>query len=146
MTQLLAIVTLLAGLGFPLLGNGAEPVDSISRTDAIEIHAVVQSQLEALAEDDAESAFQLTTTEKRMQIGSPENFMRLIKAEYDPIYRNLRVIFSPPEVLEGNAIQVVRVIDRGSHVWLAVFWMQQDEDAHWKIDGCHLLETTSISI
>ncbi len=81
-----------------------------------------------------------------MLIGSPDKFLRLIKEEYNPIYRYQRVIFSAPEVVNGDAIQVVRVTDNSSRVWLAIFWMQQEEDSRWKIDGCQLLETTSVSI
>lgn len=145
MKRLLATASLLAGLCAPWWGN-AWAIDDITTADAIAIHEVVQSQLEAFSNDDAVSAFELATPEKRMLIGSPDNFLRLIKEEYNPIYRFQRVIFSKPEVVNGDAIQVVRVTDGNSRVWLAVFWMQQGEDSAWRIDGCQLLETTSVSI
>jgi hypothetical protein len=145
MKRLLVMASLLAGLGMPGWSN-AEAIGDITTADAIAIHETVQSQLDALAKDDADSAFELATSEKRMLIGSPDNFLRLIKEEYNPIYRYLRVIFSAPEVINGDAIQVVRVTDNSSRVWLAIFWMQQEEDSSWKIDGCQLLETTSVSI
>ena len=88
----------------------------------------------------------MATSEKRMQIGSADNFLQLIKEQYNPIYRHQRVIFSRPEVIDGDAIQIVRVTDSDSRVWLAIFWMQQEEDSSWKIDGCQLLETTSVSV
>lgn len=145
MKRLLATASLLIGLGAPWW-NSALAINDITTADAIAIHEVVQSQLEALSNDDAVSAFELATPEKRMLIGSPDNFLRLIKEEYNPIYRYQRVIFSKPEVINGDAIQVVRVTDGTSRVWLAVFWMQQGEDSMWRIDGCQLLETTSVSI
>jgi hypothetical protein len=145
MKRLLATASLLAGLVAPWW-SGAWAIDDITTADAIAIHEVVQSQLEALSNDDAVSAFELATPEKRMLIGSPDNFLRLIKEEYNPIYRYQRVIFSKPEVINGDAIQVVRVTDGYSRVWLAVFWMQQGEDSIWRIDGCQLLQTTSVSI
>ncbi|HYD63171.1 MAG TPA: DUF4864 domain-containing protein [Noviherbaspirillum sp.] len=145
MKRLLATASLLAGLIAPWWSS-AWAIDDITTADAIAIHEVVQSQLEALSNDDAVSAFELATPEKRMLIGSPDNFLRLIKEEYNPIYRYQRVIFSRPEVINGDAIQVVRVTDGYSRVWLAVFWMQQGEDSIWRIDGCQLLQTTSVSI
>lgn len=145
MKRLLAMACLLAGLIAPWW-NTAAAMDGITTADAIAIHEVVQSQLDALANDDAASAFELATPEKRMLIGSPDNFLRLIKEQYDPIYRHQHVIFSRPEVVNGDAVQTVRVTDSESRVWLAVFWMQQEEDSSWKIDGCQLLETTSVSI
>lgn len=145
MKRLLAAAALLAGLAGPWWTSAAA-IDGITTADAIAIHEVVQSQLEAFSNDDAAGAFELATPEKRMLIGSPDNFLRLIKEEYNPIYRYQRVIFSTPQVVDGDAIQIVRVTDGNSRVWLAIFWMQQEEDSSWKIDGCHLLETTSISI
>ena len=145
MKRFLAMASLLAGLSAPLWGN-AEELKAITTADAIAIHEVVQSQLDALANDDAASAFELATPEKRMLIGSPDNFLRLIKEQYNPIYRHQRALFSHPEVVNGDAIQLVRVTDSESRVWLAIFWMQQEEDSSWKIDGCQLLETSSVSI
>lgn len=145
MKRLLAMAGLLFGLCAPWWSS-AWAIDDITTADAIAIHEVVQTQLEALSNDDAVSAFELATPEKRMLIGSPDNFLRLIKEEYNPIYRYQRVIFSRPEVINGDAIQIVRVTDGNSRVWLAIFWMQQGDDSAWRIDGCHLLETTSVSI
>lgn len=145
MKRLLATTSIIVALGAPWWSPAAA-VDAITAADAIAIHEVVQSQLEALSNDDAAGAFELATHEKRMLIGTPDNFLRLIKEEYDPIYRYQRVIFSQPEVIKGDAAQVVRVTDGYSRVWVAVFWMQQDAESNWKIDGCQLIETTAISI
>lgn len=145
MKRLLTTASLVVGLVTPW-GNNAAAIDDITTADVIAIHEVVESQLEALSNDDAAGAFELATPEKRLLIGSPDNFLRLIKEEYDPIYRYQRVLFSRPEVVNGDAIQIVRVTDSYSRVWVAVFWMQQGEDSSWKIDGCQLLETTTVSV
>ena len=145
MKRFLATAGLLVGLVAPWWNNAAA-IDDITTADAIAIHETVQSQLEALSNDDAAGAFEQATPEKRLLIGSPDNFLRLIKEEYNPIYRYQRVLFSRPEVVNGDAIQIVRVTDSYSRVWVAVFWMQQGEDSSWKIDGCQLLETTTISV
>lgn len=145
MKPLLATATLLVGLVGPWWTN-AMALDAITTADAIAIHDVVQLQLEALANDDADRAFELATSEKRKLIGSPDRFLQIIKEQYHPIYRYERVIFSSPEVIDGNAIQMVRVTDGNSKVWVAVFWMKEDKESRWKIDGCQLLETTSVSV
>lgn len=145
MKRILATAGLLVALGLPWW-NSAHAIDAITTADAIAIHEVVRSQLDALSNDDAVSAFELATPEKRMLIGSPDNFLRLIKEEYNPIYRHEGVIFSRPEVVDGDAIQLVRITDGSSRVWVAVFWMLQGDDGNWRIDGCQLLETTSVSV
>lgn len=145
MKHLLVKAGLAIALAFPWW-NTAQAIDDITAADAMAIHEVVQSQLEALSNDDAAGAFELATPEKRMLLGSPDNFLRLIKEEYNPIYRYQRVIFSRPEVVDGDAAQMVRVTDGYSRVWVAIFWMLQDDNGNWRIDGCQLLETTSVSV
>jgi hypothetical protein len=120
--------------------------DGVSPADAVAIHAVVQTQLDAFADDDAVAAFELATADTQTKVGSADNFLHMVKKHYNPIYRHQTVIFSHPEVIEGETIQLVRLTDRDSHVWLAIFRMQREMDGTWKIDNCHLLETTSISI
>lgn len=146
MKRLVVVASLLLGLGVPGWTTGAAVTDGISADDVIAIHVAVQTQLDAFAEDDAVGAFELATSDTQTKIGSPDNFLHLVKKHYSPIYRHQIVIFSQPEVIEGETIQVVRVTDRDSHVWLAVYHMQREADGSWKIGGCHLLETTSISI
>jgi hypothetical protein len=145
MKHLLAKVGLLIGLNVSCLICDAM-VTAISAADEEAIHAVVQSQLDAFAEDDAVSAFELATPATRVQFGNPDNFLLMVKQHYSPIYRNRLALFSGPEVIEGTTIQIVRLTDRDSRVWLAIYKMLRDDDGSWKIDGCQLLETTSISI
>jgi hypothetical protein len=144
MKRLLVTASLLIGLYGPWW-TMATAIDVITTADAAAIHAAVQTQLHALSNDDAAGAFELTTPEKRHLIGSADNFLRMIKEEYNPIYRYQGVMFSNPEVVDGNVVQLVRVTDGYGKVWLAIFWMQQGEDGSWKIDGCHLLETSTVS-
>lgn len=146
MKRWLVIFGLVCGLSGLAAPAQAGPLGDITTADAIAIHDVVQAQLEAFAKDDAVAAFELATLEKRVLIGSPDNFMRLIRELYEPIYRHKMLIYSRPEVVHGNAVQLVRVTDRQSKVWVAIFWMQQDDNLQWKIDGCHLLETATVSI
>jgi hypothetical protein len=141
MKRLLAMAGLLCVLAAPV----CEAVDNITTADAIAIHEVVESQLAAFANDDAMSAFELATPEKRLLLGTPDKFLRIIKEQYSPIYRFSNIIFMRPEVIEGEPIQIVRVTDSEGKVWVAVFWMQQEEDNSWKVDGCQLFETSSIS-
>jgi hypothetical protein len=145
MKRLFAIAALMIGFA-PRVTTSAEPVSEITAADATAIRAVVQSQLEALAEDDAASAFELTTPTKRMQIGTADDFLRMIKEQYTPIYRPQLALFSHPQLVDGSAIEVVRLTGDDRHVWVAIFWMQRGDDSSWKIDGCQLLETTSLSI
>ncbi|MDB5824712.1 MAG: hypothetical protein JWR21_3416 [Herminiimonas sp.] len=122
---------------------GADPV---SNTDARAIQDVVQSQLDALSEDDAGRAFSLATEHMRSLIGTPERFLQMIKDQYPPVYRNRLALFSPPERIDGHTVIIVRLTDKDNLVWLAVYEMTRDADGIWKIEGCNLVETATVSI
>ncbi|HEX2531068.1 MAG TPA: DUF4864 domain-containing protein [Burkholderiaceae bacterium] len=143
--RLWAILGFLFALEMPLSAPNAAAAP-VAPADVKSIRHVVQSQLKALAEDDAAKAFSLATRSTRAQLGSADNFLQLIKEEYSPIYRNRLAIFSEAEIINGNTIQVVRITDRDSHVWVALYQMEREHDGSWKIDGCSLFETTSVSV
>ena len=139
MASLLAIIA----MPFSTVRSIAAPLPP---DDVAMIQEAIRGQLHALSEDDADSAFELTSPSIRSQMGSPENFLRLIKEEYGPIYRHLVVIFSAPQALGDAIIQIVRLTDRESRVWLAIYNMQRDMTGNWKIDGCQLLQTSVVSV
>lgn len=143
--RLIVMASLLAMIAMPFstMRSMAAPVPP---DDAASIQAAIRGQLHAFSEDDAESAFELNTPSIRSQMGSPENFLRVIREEYTPIYRHLVVIFSAPQELGDAIIQIVRLTDRESRVWLAVYNMQRDLTGNWKIDGCQLLQTSVVSV
>ena len=145
MRQILVMMSLLIGLGAPWT-VAATTRNDVTADDQAAIHAVVQLQLDALAEDDATSAFEMATSATRSKLGDADRFMRLVKEHYSPVYRHERALFSPTEEINGDTIQIVRLTDLDSQVWLAVYRMQRDEDGNWKIDGCLLFKTSSVSV
>ena len=139
-----ATLILLAGLALPL--SSASAAGEVSREDRLAIRAVVQSQLEALAQDNAEAAFALATADSRNRLGNSDIFLQIIKQRFTPIYRHQLAIFSIPEIIAGRMVQVVRLTDKESAVWLAVYQMQKESDGTWKIAGCRLIETATVSV
>ena len=117
---------------------------SVADTEAI--REVVQSQFDAFEEDDAPAAFALTAQASRRRLGSPDDFMRLVKEQYGPIYRHSAATFSGPHVIGSDILLTVRLTGPDSHVWIAIYRMERESDGKWKIDGCHLLQTTSVAI
>jgi hypothetical protein len=143
--RLFVMAGLVAGLAAPWWSGGALAL-GVSAADAKAIRATVQSQLEAFAQDDAVRAFGLATESARMQVGSPDNFLRMVREHYTPIYRNRLALFSVPEVIHGKTVLMVRLTDSDGRVWLAIYQMQQETDRSWKVDGCQLLQTSSVSV
>ncbi|MFC3107108.1 DUF4864 domain-containing protein [Undibacterium arcticum] len=140
---------LMAGLVWvPMLALApvSASVSELSAADTRAIREVVQSQFDAFEDDDAPAAFALTTQASRRRLGSPDDFMRLVKEQYGPIYRHRAVLFSGAQVIGADTLLIVRLTSPDSHVWIAIYRMERETDGKWKIDGCHLLETTSVSI
>ena len=129
-----------------VLGPVSAFAAELSVADTNAIREVVQSQFDAFEEDDALTAFALTTQASRSRLGSPDDFMRLVKEQYGPIYRHRAASFSGPEVIGADTLLIVRLTGTDSHVWIAIYRMKREPDGKWRIDGCHLLETTSVSI
>lgn len=143
--QVLTLLSLLAGLLAPWMA-GVAAAEEMNASDAFAIRTTVQSQLDAFAEDDAVKAFALATDSTRNLLGNAERFLQLIKDQYPPVYRNRLALFSNPEMIDGHALVMVRLTDPKNTVWIAIYEMQQDVEGSWKIDGCNLFETTSVSI
>jgi hypothetical protein len=120
--------------------------DPVSGRDAQAIHDVVQSQLNAFSEDDAGRAFSLATEHMRSLIGTPDRFLKMIKDQYPPVYRNRLALFSEPERIDGHTVVIVRLTDKDNLVWLAVYELTREVDGAWKIEGCNLIETATVSI
>jgi hypothetical protein len=144
--RMIAAMCLLAAL-FGSWTTATAVAVEMTGSDAEAVRAVVQAQLDAFAEDDAAKAFELATVSTRTLLGSPESFLQMIKQEYPAIYRHRGALFTPPEMMiNGMALQVVRLTDHDDLVWVAIYRMQREQDGNWKIDGCTLLRTASTSI
>lgn len=118
----------------------------LGKNEEAAIQSAVQLQIEALANDDADRAFALTTENTRSRLGSSHNFLQMIKEQYDPVYRHRTALYASPRMVHGKVYQVVRLTDLDSHVWVAVYLMHKDAEGAWKIDGCQLIETKTIAI
>ena len=133
---------------FVMLGGWSVCViaEKLHESEMVEIRSAVQSQIEALTNDDAVKAFDLTTEDARNRLGSPDNFLRMIKEKYDPVYRHRMALYSSPQIVLGKVYQAVRLTDLDSHVWVAIYLMHKDEEGTWKIDGCQLVQTMTIAV
>ena len=128
-----ALLLALAFLGAVAPTSAAE----ISKEDAAAIRAVISEQLDAFARDDAPRAFSLATAGIRAQFGTPEVFMEMVRSEYPVVYRPKSVQFEPPEFVEGQVVQTVRMADAAGRQWLAIYPMLR-EAGRWRTNGCLL--------
>ncbi|NPC56290.1 DUF4864 domain-containing protein [Caenimonas soli] len=112
----------------------------LPETEAKKIQGVIVAQLEAFASDDAESAFQTATPAVREAIGSSGRFLAMVRGAYPMVYRPASVTFHKPEEDEGSVLQLVEITDDNAKSWLALFALERQPDATWRISGCVVAE------
>ena len=119
----------------PLLAFAQTPV---SAADARAVREVIKAQLDAFRRDDAPRAFSYAAAGIREQFRTPENFMEMVRTSYAVVYRPKTVRFEPPEVIDDEVIQPVRLTDADGRAWIAVYPMQREPDGTWRINGCQV--------
>jgi hypothetical protein len=112
----------------------------LSEAEAKQVQTVIVTQLAAFAQDDADSAFATATPAVREAIGNPGRFLALVRGAYPMVYSPSSVTFHKPEENEGSVLQMVEIKDSSSKSWLALFALEKQPDASWRISGCVVAE------
>ena len=112
----------------------------LAEGDAQKVQGVIVAQIEAFAEDDADGAFQTATPSVREAIGSSGRFLAMVRGAYPMVYRPASVTFHKPEADDDTVLQLVEITDTDSKSWLALFALEKQPDASWRISGCVVAE------
>jgi hypothetical protein len=128
----LLVALLLLGLA------GASTAAEVSKEDAAAIRKVISDQIDAFARDDGPGAFALATAGIQATFGTAEAFIEMVKSQYQVVYRPKSVQFQPPEIVQGEVVQAVRMTDAAGGVWLAIYPMQREAGHGWRTNGCLL--------
>jgi hypothetical protein len=121
----------------------ASPAAEVSKEDAAAIRKVISEQIDAFRRDDGPRAFSFATAGIRAQFGTPEVFMDMVRTQYAVVYRPKSVQFQPPEIVDGQVVQPVRMTDAEGQTWLAIYPMLREAGV-WRTNGCllHRLQGT----
>lgn len=125
--------------------HGKVHAQAVSASEAKAIRATVQRQLDAFERDDASAAFALASSAARQRFGSAEKFMATVKEQYRAVYRHRVAFFTAAQRIDGDIVQSVRLTDADDRVWVALYRLEREADGQWRIVGCQLLETKSVS-
>jgi hypothetical protein len=87
----------------------------LSADDLAEIRTVIHRQIDASRRDDALGAACV-------------------------VYRPMSVEFLELVTMGPDAVQQVRLTDRGGRIWLAYYAMQRQSDGSWRTNGCRLVQ------
>lgn len=124
---------------FGALATGTAKAANVPEIQAAKARAVVQAQLDAFAADDARRAFLLATPSARKHLGSPDNFLKLVRNNYAVVYRPASVAFLKPELIDGVLVLGVQMTDAQGAAWLATYQLERQPNGMLLIGGCELV-------
>ena len=128
---------LLATLLF-YLAVGPTMAAELPAADRAAIRHAVEGQMSAFRRDDGAAAFAYASPRIRAIFKDPDSFMRMVRQDYQPVYRPKAVSFRDPETIEGNLVQPVEVIGPNGVPVTALYIMERQDDGSWRIGGCVL--------
>lgn len=111
----------------------------LAAADARQVRDVVEAQLAAFAEDDAERAYSYAAPNVRRLFPTPGLFMAMVRSGYPVVYRPATVAFLPAEREdEGDSLAVltVQMTDGDGALWRVVYHLQRQAGTVWQITGC----------
>jgi ketosteroid isomerase-like protein len=118
----------------------------ITDTDRAAIRSVIERQLIAFQKDDAVGAFAFASPGIKAQFKTPENFMRMIKTAYQPVYRPRSVLFEELTTVEGLPAQPVLLLGQDGVPVRAIYLMEKQPNGSWRINGCYLVPVESKTV
>lgn len=134
MARLLFSLILVGGLFLPPAATGQE----LSSSEERAINAVIQAQLDAFKNHDADAAFALAAPGIKARFQTAEDFISMVAAQYLPLYNPKQTEFLG-FVEEGPAvIQRLKVLGPDGNEYIAYYPMERQADGIWKIGGCYI--------
>ncbi|MFH7027329.1 MAG: DUF4864 domain-containing protein [Heteroscytonema crispum UTEX LB 1556] len=111
----------------------------VSDRDLIAILTIIENQLQAFQNDDAKGAFAFASPGIQAQLGTPENFMDMVRTAYQAVYRPRSVLFEQITTIQGNIAQPVLLLNSDGIPVKALYLMEKQRDRTWRINGCFLI-------
>lgn len=106
-----------------------------ARQDENGVRQVVQQQLQALAAEDAGTAFALADPRLRTRFGNADEFLAMLRAQYPMVVHPTSVLFLKPERHGSVAQQKVRLTEADGSGWIATYLLHREDD-RWLITEC----------
>lgn len=131
--KLPAAVFLCVSLSFiPLEAVRAdEPVDTVQ--------TIIQSQITAFLNDDAEAAYSFASPTIRGKFPSEGAFFDMVKKGYAPVYRAGNFAFGRSKVSGDMVVQEVLISGPDGKDWTALYQVVKQPDGSYKINGVHMV-------
>ena len=105
-------------------------------TGEAKFRAVITQQMQAMAKDDASSAYAEITPNVQRIFPSADIFMNMVRGGYPAVYRHKLFGFGEVGIDEtGRPFQTVDILGADGARYTAVYFMERQADGNWKISG-----------
>jgi parvulin-like peptidyl-prolyl isomerase len=108
--------------------------------DVAAAQAIINSQVQALAHDDAATAYSYAAPAIQSLFPQPDIFLSMVQRSYTPVYRHKSFEFGEARVADGRIAQRVHILDTNGEAWEALYTLEQQPDGSLKIIGCVLIK------
>jgi hypothetical protein len=108
--------------------------------DVAAAQAIINSQVQALAHDDAATAYSYAAPAIQNLFPQPDIFLSMVQRSYAPVYRHKSFEFGEARVADGRIAQRVHILDADGEAWEALYTLEQQPDGSLKIIGCVLIK------
>ena len=119
---------------------------SQSKQDVLNIKKVIRLQIEAMRRDDWDEAFKYASRDIQLSFGSPKIFRKMVLAKYRIVYQPRLSSFKKIKLVNGVLAQGVYMVDDRGKSAMVVYFMRQDENRNWRINGVQLFPAKKLAI
>ena len=129
-----------------LLTLDNKPAVSQSKQDVLNIQKVIRLQIEAMRRDDWDEAFEYASRDIQRSFVNSKIFRKMVLAKYRIVYQPRLSSFKKIKLVNGIPAQGVYMIDDRGRSAMVVYFMRQDEDRNWRINGVQLFPEKKLAI
>jgi hypothetical protein len=122
------------------------PAVAQSKQDVVNIKKVIRQQIEAMRRDDWDEAFKYASRDIQLSFGNPKIFRKMVLAKYRIVYQPRLLSFKKIKLVNGVPAQGVYMIDDRGKSAMVVYFMRQDENKNWRINGVQLFPAKKLAI
>lgn len=113
--------------------------------DQATAQAIIRGQLEALKQDDGNTAYSYAAPNIKQIFPTSDQFMNMVKNAYSPVYHPRSYRFGSLDNVGGRWVQTVELVGPEGDYWTAAYSIEQQADGSWKITGCMLVKAEGTS-
>jgi hypothetical protein len=106
----------------------------ITDSDCVTIRSIIEQQLQVFQTENSPAAFVLAIPDIQAQFQTPENFMRIVKTGYSPVYRPRPVLFETISTIQGNITQSILLLSPDGIPVRAIYLVKKQPGHTWKLN------------